>query len=237
MSPKPMSQSEGAVDAPSETPVVFHPKDLGPDGRPKPKPEWKRMAFHVLAVSTAAVLCMYVSDPYWRGGLVIFALVMGTLYELVRKLRGTRLGKKLNDIRVRRRELRTRAASTDFIIAMSVCAFVFDPHVAATAFTVTALADPMARIWGIYFGTVRWGRSKKTIEGSIGFFLIAFAVIMLLKPPLPVALVAAVVATCAELRDQRIIMTRLGPLITLSDNFYIPVCTAAVLEAHLRLAV
>lgn len=228
-----MTESEGAVEAPKE------PR-LGPDGRPKPacpagrpKPEWMRLAFHVLAISAAAVVCLFVTDPAWRLGLVGTALVLATLYELLRKLRGTAVGKALNGLRVRPREVRTRAASTDFVWAMSLCAYLFSPHVAATAFFVTAFADPMARLFGIYFGTVRWHRrTKKTVEGSIGFFLIAVTVIILHRPApsLPVAVTAAVVATLAELRDQRVRMTRFGPILPPSDNFWIPVCTATTLE-------
>jgi dolichol kinase len=197
----------------------------------KPKPRWRRLFFHVIAISVAALLCRYVDDPHWRGGLVIGSLVLCVLYELLRKLRSTAIGRLLNGINVRASEVHTRAASTDFAVAMSICAFVFPPAIACTAFMVTALADPMARIFGIYFGTVRWHRCRKTIEGSIGCFIVALGVIMCIQPApnIVVAVIAAAVATWAELCEQRVIKTRFGPYMTLGDNFRMPVATATAL--------
>lgn len=197
----------------------------------KPKPQWIRLFFHVISMSVAAVLCRSVDDPHWRLGLVVGSLILCVLYELLRKLRTTAVGRLLNGINLRPDEVHTRAASTDFVLAMGLCAYLFPPAIASTAFLVTAFADPMARLFGIYFGTVRWHRRRKTIEGSIGCCLVALCVIMTIQPSpsLPAAGLAAVIAAWAELCEQRVIETRLGPYITFGDNFRMPIATALAL--------
>ena len=221
MSPNPISQSEGAVEAPTE--VID-----SATGRPKPNVEKGRMLFHVLAMSLAAVLCLVLDDPHWRGGLTIGALTLAVLYELLRKTKYFR--EKFNSL-VRDKEVRTRAASTDFLIAMAICAFAFSPRVAATAFLVTAFADPMARLFGVYFGTVRWSNSRKTIEGSIGFVLVAFAVIVAMAQPMwQTATVTAFLAAWVERHsNERIIETWFGLLRMPSDNATIPLTVSVML--------
>lgn len=219
MTPNPISQSEGAVEAPTKSVVL---ECL------KPKVEKGRMLFHVLAMSLAAILCLVLDDPHWRGGLTIGALSLAVLYELLRKT--TFFRAKFNSL-VRDKEVHTRAASTDFLIAMAICAFAFSPRVAATAFLVTAFADPMARLFGVYFGTVRWSNSRKTIEGSVGFVLVAFAVIVtMVEPVWQTATVTAFLAAWVERHsNERIIETWFGLLRMPSDNATIPLTVSVML--------
>ncbi len=230
MTPSPISQSEGAVEAPTKSVAPPVEEIDSATGRPKPKPEWKRLFFHASAVSLAAILCYFLEDPHWRGGLTIGALLLATLFELLRKTRFFR--DKFNRL-VRKHEVATRAASTDFLMAMAICAFAFSPRVAATAFLVTAFADPMARLFGVYFGTLRWHKSNKTFEGSIGFLLVAFAVVtafMRPTPAWPVALATAFIAAWVERHsNERICKTWFGPLRMPSDNATIPLTVCILL--------
>ena len=91
-------------------------------------PQWWRMLFHVVGMCTAAILCLVIEDPYWRGGLCIFALVLAVLYELGRKSRNNWFGRLCNRPIVREHEVDTRAASTDFGIAMAVMAMFSNPR-------------------------------------------------------------------------------------------------------------
>ncbi len=195
-------------------------------------PQWWRMLFHVVGMCTAAILCLVIEDPYWRGGLCIFALVLAVLYELGRKSRNNWFGRLCNRPIVREHEVDTRAASTDFGIAMAVMAMFFQPTVAAIAFLVAALADPMARLWGMRFGRRRWFGSKKTVEGSLACFAVAATVILMASSSLSVAagLGVAAIAMAAELIPQTAINTRFGKLLTPCDNFYVPLLTGAVMQ-------
>lgn len=197
------------------------------------KPQWVRLAFHVSGITLAAFLCRVIEDPLWKGGLCIAALLLALTYEYGRKFPRTRFGRLCNQAQVREIEVGTRAASTDFGIAMAVIATHFSAPVAATAFLVAAYADPIARLWGMHFGRLRWFGGKKTVEGSIAAFSVAACVVFLSGLGLSfwAGLAVAAVAVAAELIPQAVIDTRFGRLLTPCDNFYIPLATALSLAA------
>lgn len=253
MSPKPMfASSEGALEAPS-TAYQATPDAVGPPTAPTEPvtfwsrfkaraaaidarintaiPQWKRMLFHVLAISLTAALSTVIIQPYVRGGIITFCLLLALAYEYGRKSRNNWFGRLCNKPIVREHEAHTRAASTDFGIAMAIVAMFYSPAIGVTAFLVAAWADPVARLVGQRLGRCRWPRSKKTLEGSLAGFLVAACLVRATYPglaPTTIATVAAL-AMAVELIPETIIHTRFGPLLTPVDNFYIPVCTAATL--------
>jgi dolichol kinase len=202
----------------------------------RPKPEWRRLFFHVGSCSLAAVLCRYIEDPYWRGGLTILALIGTLIYEYFVKGRDNWLGRQMQAI-LRRKEHRTRSAGTDFIIAMSICAFAFDEKIVCAAFLVTAWADPAARLFGTYLTALPRIDRRKTIEGSIGFLGIAWLVLTLSMLPetWQVTAPAAVAGMIAELPRQRTMKTWFGSILTPADNFWIPIVVSTVLTALIKL--
>lgn len=231
LTPPILSESEGAVSASSKKRRATTPEATMTVSKPRSRFQWRRMAFHMIFINLAAVLAMVISDELWRYRIIMIVLSLTALYELLRKYIGP-LGRLFDFLQGREEELTTRTASTDFVIAMSVIACVCSPRVAATAFATAAFADPFARMFGIAFGTVKWPRSRKTYEGSAACFMVALATVKIGMEPLPwvLALIAATVATGAELIPQRIYKTWFGPIPTPGDNFYIPLATAAVLS-------
>lgn len=229
MTPEPISTTEGAKVVPSVQP------DPSLQLR-RPKPEWRRLFFHVGACSVAALICLYLEDPRWRGGLAITALVGTVIYEYFVKGRDNWLGRLMQKI-MRRKEHRTRSAGTDFIVAMSICAFVFTPKIACAAFFVTAWADPAARLFGTYLTMMPRIDRRKTLEGSIGFLLVAWMVLTLAMRPegVQVTVTAAFAGMLAELPRQRTLKTWFGPVLTPADNFWIPIVVSTVLTVIVSL--
>jgi len=221
MSPNPVSQSEATELVSSQDPSLQ---------LRRPKPEWRRLFFHVGACSLAAFLCRFIDHPYWRGGLVIVALVGTVLHEYLIKGGDGWLARKMKLIE-RRREHRTRTAGTDFIVAMSVSAFVFTPEIACAGFLVTALADPAARLFGTYLTATPRVDRRKTVEGSVGFLLIAMIAVTLsfVTENLTVIFASAFAGMLAERPRQRTIKTWFGPILTPADNFWIPIVVSTVL--------
>ncbi len=233
MTPPPSSQPEGAVVAPFIPSWHVEPElDVPvPVEVKKPSLQWKRLAFHVLLIGLAAYLCVALDGTLWRYTLTIVALVLGSLYEIVRVRYGGWLTKLFNWLQGREEEKLTRTASMDFLVAMGMCVLLFSPAVSATAFLVVALADPFARVFGMTFGRTRWPRSRKTYVGSLACFLTSLVTIVscMRGAPLHLCIAAAVVATIAELIPHKIYQTWFGPLPGPSDNFYMPVLTSCVL--------
>ena len=246
MTPNPVSQSEGAVgtgpdlSVPPSVPLVSQdvPARLEDPALllRRPKPEWRRLFFHVGACTLAGILCRFIDDPYWRGGLVITALVGTLLHEYLIKGGQGWLARKMKLIE-RRREHRTRTAGTDFIVAMSVSAFVFRPDVACAGFLVTALADPAARLFGTQLTATPRVDRRKTIEGSAGFLLVAMIAVTLsfVTENLAIIFAASFAGMLAERPRQRVIKTWFGPVMTPADNFWIPIVVSTVLTVMIIL--
>jgi len=104
-----------------------------------------------------------------------------------------------------------------FAAGAFVAVLAYPREIAIAALLISVLADGGAAIVGS-----RWGRhkiiGKKTLEGSLVLFLIAFALAALLVGPLLAAFVGAIVATFVE-------------LLPINDNLMIPI--AAGLAMHL----
>lgn len=92
---------------------------------------------------------------------------------------------------------------------------LFPAAAAAPAILVTASADPAAAAVGT---AVTRNRGRKTIAGSLAALVVALAVLLLTRSPLPAALAAALAATLAER------VPGAG-----ADNVLMPLATAAAL--------
>lgn len=112
------------------------------------------------------------------------------------------------------REASGLASSTWYAVSVAAAVALFPLHHAVSAILVLALADPA----GSYVGQ-RWGRRPflgGTVAGSATFCLVAGVVLGLRHPP-AVAVVAVVAAALAERRSW-----------PLDDNLTIPLVTGAV---------
>lgn len=135
---------------------------------------------------------------------------------------------------IREKELKGEITSaTLLLLALLLVVNCFDSAVVSSAILITALADPAARIVGISIGRHKIGSMKKTWEGTIACFLVAFGIVLVMQTQahgvdigvgVALAAFAGVAAVVAEL-----LIPHLAPNF-LDDNFWIPFLTGAALH-------
>jgi len=104
------------------------------------------------------------------------------------------------------------------LIGVFITLLLFEPRMAIAALVSFIFADPSAAIIGKKFGKHRWFfNSKKTIEGSISYFLVVFIVLTFIIP-IKNALIIALIGAMVE------------SLPYLNDNVSVPVCMGAALS-------
>lgn len=194
--------------------------------------ECKRMLFHILAISLTGFLCQVITDPRWRGGILIFALALCALCEYARTRWTGGLARLVRKITVREQELNTRSATMDFLLGLALSFLLFREDILATAVYITAWCDPMARLIGVSIGQYRWPRSRKTIEGSVTCGVLASGIAALCLRPIPLSgmVTVGVVTMLVELMPQRVYRTRFGEFVTPADNFFIPLACGCALS-------
>jgi dolichol kinase len=96
-----------------------------------------------------------------------------------------------------------------------ICCSFFTEIVAAAAFVMLVFGDATAAIVGMHFGRLRFGPRRKSVEGSVAFFVVSLIAAPLVGLPIVVVLVGALAATLAEAA---------GTL--LDDNVMVPVAAA-----------
>lgn len=95
--------------------------------------------------------------------------------------------------------------------------FLFPKEVAVPALLILSISDTLAALVGIPFG--RHPFFKKSVEGSLAFFISASVILYLFYPEtLVVNLVIALIVTLAEANP-----------VNLDDNFLIPLLTGSLL--------
>lgn len=117
-----------------------------------------------------------------------------------------------------RPDARPLAGAIYFYAGSLVAALAFEPHVAAVAIAVLALADAASTVVGHYLGKHKLPiNPKKSWEGSVTFFLTALAVLMFFVSPvraLPVAFFTMAVEALPKINDNVSIPVTVGCLLT-----------------------
>lgn len=111
--------------------------------------------------------------------------------------------------------------STWVLVTAVLLLLLFPAYIAAAALTLFLLGDAVAAMVGSRYGRIYWGKSRKTVEGSLAF-LAAALLVVLLFPGIKFwpGAAASVCACLAELPS--------GPL---NDNLRVPLVAAAAMLA------
>lgn len=111
--------------------------------------------------------------------------------------------------------------ATWVMVSATVLLAIFPLAVMVPAFISFMLGDAAAAIVGRKFGRIHWPGSKKTLEGSLAYFVVGIAVMAFFPAfPLWMTTTAVFIGTLVELLP--------GPL---NDNMQVPFATALVLYA------
>ena len=109
--------------------------------------------------------------------------------------------------------------ATNALISAFLLILIFPVHVAALSFTLFMVGDGAAAVVGQLLGKRYWGRTGKTVEGSLAF-LIAALVVAVLMPGVKIWIgAAASVLAC-------LLEALPGPF---NDNLRVPLATAGVM--------
>jgi len=135
---------------------------------------------------------------------------------------------------IREKELKGEITSaTLLLLALLLIVNCFDKAVVSSAILITALADPAARIVGISIGKHKIGSMKKTWEGTIACFLVAFAIVLVMQTQFHSVTVGVAVALAAFTGLAAVVAELVIPHLApnfLDDNFWIPFLTGAALQ-------
>ncbi|MBN2053522.1 hypothetical protein JW905_01285 [bacterium] len=119
---------------------------------------------------------------------------------------------------MRQHEAHSLTTSTYFVLASFFVIMLFDKTTAIVALLFLAIGDPVAALFGRMFGQVRL-IDGKSLEGSIACFQTCLVIGLIFLSSPWAALVAALVATLAELIP-----------LPVNDNIRIPVISAFILS-------
>ena len=186
--------------------------------------ELRRKYIHLIGLIVPALYWAtnYLIPSYSRQvtlGFIAFFLLLFMAFEFYRIRHGIphKEADAIVKPLIRPQEKRGIGGHVFFAAGAFVAVLAYPREIAIAALLISVLADGGAAIVGS-----RWGRhkiiGKKTLEGSLVLFLIAFALAALLVGPLLAAFVGAIVATFVE-------------LLPINDNLMIPI--AAGLAMHL----
>jgi dolichol kinase len=188
-----------------------------------PQP-WRKIfhAFNATAVAVA-VVAFDPSDALLLGALggIAVVLLIADVFRL-RNDQANRLFFRAFAALASPREARGIASSTWYAIGLLAAFALFSREIGVSSVLVMGLADPLAGYVGRRFG--RRPLLGGTLEGTLTF-LVAAAVILMVRHPAPVALLAAAVSALAERRSW-----------PLDDNLAVPLACGAALTALLWIA-
>jgi dolichol kinase len=188
-----------------------------------PQP-WRKAfhAFNATAVA-AAVVTLDPSDALLLGALggIAAVLLVADLFRL-RSDQANRLFFRMFAALASPREARGIASSTWYAIGLLAAFALFPREIGVSSVLVMGLADPLAGYVGRRFG--RRPLLGGTLEGTLTFLAVA-AVILMVRHPAPVALLAAALSALAERRSW-----------PLDDNLAVPLACGAALTALLWIA-
>lgn len=110
--------------------------------------------------------------------------------------------------------------ATWVLVAATLLTLIFPVDLGAPAFAAFMVADAAAAIMGLGIGRLHWFGTRRTVEGSLAFVLVAF---LCLLPFAHISLGAAATAAIAGAAVE-------APDWHLNDNVRVPVVMAAVLS-------
>jgi len=188
--------------------------------------ELKRKAIHLASLTIP--IAYYLSPSSWTRTWerVLLASVILSLAIEVFRLHNPRIRNVFRHFfgeLLRNHEDVSLLGSTYLLIAVLLTLHLFEKPVAVLALGFLILGDTVAAIVGKSIGKHRL-LGGKTVEGSLGCFLMCFALTFLMPGiPFTVGLVGALTATVFELLP-----------IPLDDNFRIPLSAGFAMELLLR---
>lgn len=109
--------------------------------------------------------------------------------------------------------------ATWVLISATLLIFFFPVKIAASSMIAFMIGDAAAALIGRRFGRLNIGSLPKTVEGSIGFLVVASVTLILFNVlPFHLSLLVALAGTLLELAP-----------IPLNDNIYVPLCMAGLM--------
>jgi dolichol kinase len=123
---------------------------------------------------------------------------------------------KFFSILIRRTEQNSFNGATFLCFAFTLVIFLFPRDVAITAMLFLSLGDTAAELGGLYFG--RFKIFRRSAEGTLSFFLVAFAIALAMLDDWRVALLSAMAGALIELFSFEV-----------DDNFTVPIGSACAI--------
>jgi dolichol kinase len=161
--------------------------------------EAMRKATHFVALLIP--FCYLVFPKPWAVGFMSLAMVVTIAFEIVRlrKLRPWQYLKWVVGGMIRPKEENGNFTGAFYIILGGLATIIFFPrYIAFTAITFEILGDVASAMIGRRYGK-HFIRRPKTIEGALGFLVVALLIIVLVpKVPYTVGIIGAIVATIVE---------------------------------------
>ncbi len=190
-----------------------------------------RKVFHVLASSLFPLFYLYppaaLSHAQIRVVLLWFSIgafvgsLLLDLFRLANRGFNSQFMAQFSFL-IRKAEANRLNGSTFLLLAFSVVMYFFSRPVAITAMFFLSLGDAAAELGGKNFGRMKI--FERSLEGSMSFFLVAFAVAFALLGDLRVSFVGALAGTLVELFS-----------FDLDDNLTVPIGSAIAISFALVL--
>ncbi len=187
--------------------------------------ELKRKALHLLAL--VVPLGMALAGKLWSVYLLV-PLALAALAADVLRVRSAWFARIIGRIFGSMMRLEEQPpvggpvsfnGATWVLTSAALLALVFPIRIAVPAFVMFMLSDAAAALVGRRYGRRHWGRSARTVEGSLAFLLTGLAVVALFADVVFwVGAVSVVAATLAEALPR-----------PFNDNLRVPMVAAAVL--------
>ncbi len=169
--------------------------------------EVSRKLFHLSGIFFLFIPIIF-KDRAKVAFLSLACLVSGIEFLRLRSFRITHVLTKIFGRFMRPAEETRLSGSFYYIWGVALSFFFFDRSFALKGLLVLAIADPLASLIGIKFGRHRFFR--KTLEGTLMFFLVSTLILYFSKEPLQSAILIGIICALSE------------NIIPFNDNFVLP---------------
>jgi len=167
--------------------------------------EVQRKAIHLSSLGIPIVAWFL---PTWASVMTLLAMFLISVLIDLERGRRSPFGRFIDDnfgfmIRPHERAGKGRGipltGSTWMLLSAVITFLIFDKPVAVAAFSMLIVCDTVAALVGRRFGTIRFGPKRKSVEGTLAFF-VAGVIVILLVPGLPLlaGILGAATAAAAE---------------------------------------
>ena len=190
-----------------------------------------RKVFHVLASSTFPLFYLYPPAHLfhaptrvvllWFSSFCFVASLILDLFRLANRRFNSQFMTQYAFL-IRKSEANRLNGSTFLLLAFTVVIYFFSRPVAITAMLFLSLGDAAAELGGKNFGRLKI--FERSLEGSLSFFLVSFAVAFALLEDVRVALLGALAGALVELFS-----------FEWDDNLTVPIGSAVALSGALVL--